>query len=211
MVVDFCAADLAPSVRAVEAVALGQKSLDGPLVALERFSQGSVAGLEFRPRRAPVRPEASVVDLIARGVAVHLGVEVRQVERSAGETDGDAATGVEGEEPDAGPAFRRHVGAEVYLGEVRESRDGGQEVGPYVGHVEWYDAEPGVAFEGVDVQSRWHEGPERVHSHGPVHEEQIPPAHPEGPRTGRNRVGTMLCPAKNRFWPQSRKHKRELS
>src|SRR5919112_1315572 len=206
MVVDFCAAHVPPSVRAVEAVALGQELLDGPLLALEGFSHGSVTGLEFCPRRAPVRPQASVVDLIARGVAVHLGVEVRQVERSAGETDGDAAAGVEGEEPDAGPAFRRHVGAEVYLGEVREPREGGQEVGSYAGHVEWYDAEPGTAFEGVDVQSRWHEGPERVHSHRPVHEEQIPPAHPEGPRTGRNRVGSVLYSVKNRFWSKSRKH-----
>ena len=45
------------------------------------------------------------------------------------------------------PAFRRHVGAEVYLGEMREPGDGGQEVGPYAGHVEGYDAEPGAAFE----------------------------------------------------------------
>ena len=40
MVVDLAAADDAPLVRAVEAVAFGQKVLDGPPPTLERLSHG---------------------------------------------------------------------------------------------------------------------------------------------------------------------------
>src|SRR5215213_11857201 len=124
MMVDVAAKDITPPVRAVEAVALGQKVLDGTLLALEGFPRRAVAGLELRPGRAPVRPQAPVVDPVARGVAVHLGVEIRQVECGAGEANGQAAVGVQGEEPDARPAFHRNVGPEVYLGEVREAGDG---------------------------------------------------------------------------------------
>ncbi|MCD6054347.1 MAG: hypothetical protein K0Q96_1539 [Rubrobacteraceae bacterium] len=195
--------------RTVQAVALSQKGLDGP--PLEAFPHGAVAGRELRQRRAPVRPQASVVDLVARGIAVHLGVEVRKVECGAGEADGYAAAGVEGEEPDTRPAFRRYVGAEVYLREMREPGDRGQEVGPYAGHIEGYYAEPGASFEGVDAQGRRHEGPEIFHSDGPVHEEQVPPAHPEDPRTGRDGVGTVLCPAKYRRGSKGGVHRRPQS
>ena len=68
MVVDFSAADVAPPVRAVQAVALGQKVSMDPL-ALEGFPHRAVAGRELGQRRAPVRPQASVVDLVARGIA----------------------------------------------------------------------------------------------------------------------------------------------
>ena len=68
MVVDFSATDVAPPVRAVEAVALGQKVLDACPAALGRFPHGAVAGRELRRRRAPVRPQAPVVDLVARGM-----------------------------------------------------------------------------------------------------------------------------------------------
>ena len=50
MVVDISAADVAAPVRAVQAVALSQKGLDGP--PLEAFPHGAVAGRELRQRRA---------------------------------------------------------------------------------------------------------------------------------------------------------------
>src|SRR5215211_4254622 len=106
-----------------------------------------------------VGPGTPIIYLVARGVAVHLGVEVRQPECGAGEADGYAAVGIEGEEPDAWLAFRRHVGAQVYLGEVREAGEGGQEVGSYAGHIEGHHTEPGAAFEGVEAQGRRHERP----------------------------------------------------
>src|SRR5215210_1498310 len=119
--------------------------------------------------------------------------------------------GIQGEEPDAWLAFRRHVGSEVYLGEVREPRDGGQEAGPYTGHFERCDTKPRAAFEGVDAQGRRYEGPERVRFDGPVHEEQGPPTHPDGPWTGRDGVGAVLYLVKNHLGSKCRKHERRLS
>ena len=179
------------------------------------LSKGFPTGRSGPRTRPAARPCASrtapvVDDLVVRGVAGHLGVEVRKVEGGAGEADGEAAVGVQGEEPDARPAFRRHVGAEVDLGEVREPGDGGQEMGPHAGHVEGHDAEPGAAVEGVDAQGGRHERPESFHVDGPVHEEQVPPAHPQRPRTGRNGVGAVLHPAKNRLGSKSRMHRRPL-
>src|SRR5919107_5551790 len=66
MVVDFSAPDVAPQVRAVEAVAFCQKVLDRPSLTLERFTHRTVAGRKLRPRRAPVCPQTPVVDLVAR-------------------------------------------------------------------------------------------------------------------------------------------------
>jgi hypothetical protein len=80
------------------------------------------------------------VDLVVRGVAGHLGVEVGQVEGGAGEADGETVVGVEREEPDAGSIPHRDVSAEVDLGKVREPGYGGHEMGPHADHVERHDA-----------------------------------------------------------------------
>ena len=106
-VMDLAAANQALLVRAVKAVALGQEVLDGPRTTLERLSRRAVAGLELGGRGAPVRAEAPVVDLVVRGMAGDPGVESKAGGSGVGEADGEATVGVQGEEPDAGFAFRR--------------------------------------------------------------------------------------------------------
>src|SRR5215211_508412 len=187
-VVYLAATDDAFLVGAVQAIPLGQEVLDGRWSALERFPDRAVTCFELRVRSAPVRADAPVVDLAVRDAAGHLGVEVRQVEGGAGEADGEAVVGVQGEKPDARPVPGRDVGAEVDLRKVREPGDGGQEMGPYARHVEGHDADPGPAFEGVDAESGRHERPEILRLDGPVHEEQVPPAHPHDPAFGRHGI-----------------------
>src|SRR5215217_4104787 len=190
-VVDLAATNDAFLVGAVQTITLGKKVLDGAMVALKRLSHGPITGHELRRSGTPVRADAPVVDFVVYCVAGHVGVEVGQAEGGTGEPDGQAAVGVQGEEPDAGPVLCRDVGAEVDFGEVRESGNGGQKMGPHAGHVEGHDTQPGAPVEGVDAQRGRHERPEHLRIDGPMHEEQVPPRHPHRPRAGRNRVGPV--------------------
>src|SRR5918998_5581122 len=118
MVLDLAAMDVAPLACAVEAVTFGQEVFESIGPGVEGFSQGPVTAREPRMGRAPVRADAPVENLAVVGAAGHLRVEVGQAEGGAGETDGHRVARVQAEEPDAGFALGRDVGAEVQLREV---------------------------------------------------------------------------------------------
>src|SRR5215211_6256917 len=202
MVMNVAAADVALPIRGIEAVALGQEVLERPGRALERLPHGAVAGRELRPRRAPVRARAPVANLVVHRTAVHLCIEVGQVEGGPGEPDGHRVAGIQGEEPDAGLAPGRYVGAQVELREAREPGYARQEARPHTGHAERRDAQPGAAVEGVEAEGGWDQRPEHTPIDGPVHEEQVVPAHKERPRARRDGVGPVLHPAQDRLGPQ---------
>src|SRR3712207_3978981 len=197
MVVDVAAVDVAPAVRGVEAVALGQELFERPGPALGRLPHGAVAGSELRPRRPPVGAQAPVAYLVSLTATGHLGVEVRQAEGGAGEADGHRACGVQREEPDAGLAPGRDVGADIQLREVREGGDARQEAWAHAAHAKRRDAQPGAAVEGVEAEGGWYETPERLLRDGPVREEEVVPAHKEQPRARGKGIWPVPRPAQD--------------
>jgi hypothetical protein len=74
--VDISAPHVTFTVRGLEAVTLGQEVLERPGSALERLTNGQVAGRKLCFQHPPVRPDAPVADLVTLEAAVHLGVEV---------------------------------------------------------------------------------------------------------------------------------------
>ena len=141
--------------------------------------------------------DAGVAHLFTRRVAEHLRIVVGQTEGCPGEADGHGVVGVEAEKPDAGLSVRRDVGSEVQLRKVRERGDARQAAGPHAAHAERHDAEPGAAVEGVQAQGGRYERTEPFFRDGPVHKEQVVPAHGERPGTLRQGVRAVFRPAQN--------------
>jgi hypothetical protein len=118
-----------PPGRTAETVALGQEVLERPGAGVEGASHRAVTAREPSILRAPVRADASVADLVSDDVAGHLRVEVGQAEGDASEADGYGVVGVQAEEPDAGFALGRDVGAHVQFREVERGGTLGKEWG----------------------------------------------------------------------------------
>ena len=62
------------------------------------------------------------------------------------------------------------------------------------GHAEGDDPNPRLPVEGVKLEPGWNQRPQLLNRHGPVHEEQVMPAHVhrEGARWGRG-VHLLEC------------------
>lgn len=119
------------------------------------------------------------------------------MEDGTGGLDGEAAGGVEAEEPDAGAAGAvADVRADVEFGKVGDAGDRGRETGTRAGHAERDDADEGLLGEGaagvrVDRERGWNVRAKKIGGDGPVHEEEPAPGHGHRPRGARGRVGAV--------------------
>src|SRR5215203_6094112 len=186
------APDATLCVRAVQTVTLGEKILQRPGVGLEGFPHRVVGGLEPGGRRVLVGTRAPVSYFVPTGLAGHICVEVGQRESGAREANGYRVGSVEAKEPDAGFAFGSDIGADVELREARQPRDRWQKPGSRELHAKRRNAQPRRPVKGVELQYRRYQRAQQAPRHGPVHKEQVTPAHADNPWPLRERVGAVL-------------------
>lgn len=89
---------------------------------------------------------------------------------------------IETEEPDAGEVAMPDICPHVDLREPAQRPESRQATWRDVFHEERHDADVRLAVEGVDVEPRWDQAPERPDVDPPMREEQVTPAHPHDPR-----------------------------
>ncbi len=117
---------------------------------------------------------------------------IRQLVGPSGQPHRRAFRRVETEEPDPRLSARGHIGSDIDLCKGREPGQPGYEPRPNTGHVKRHHTNPRLPVMGVDLKRRRNQGSQKSHVDGPVHEQQIMPAHGHNPGAARHCPGTTI-------------------
>ena len=165
--VDFATEQAAWRIGGIEAIALGEEVFERAGLRLEGRAYWMVGAAQQGRRRSVVTTFAEVTDFVAVPVAAHVGPEIRKMEPGAGDGDGDGIGSIEAEEPDAGFAAERYIGADVHFGKSGEPRKRGSGAETDARHAERNDAEPSLTFVEVKLQGNGDKRDPWRHRDGP--------------------------------------------
>src|ERR1700722_15141233 len=157
----------------------------------EDFSGWAIAHPQIGFFGAAMSAFAAVFDPASSIFAAHACDEIGEMEPGTSDRDGDRVCGVEAEEPDAGFAAVRDIGAHVEFGECGERRQRRRGAQAHARHAEGNHADPGFALKRVDFEWGGDEWTQSRNIDSPVREEQIVPGLRHDPRTRRDRPWAM--------------------
>ncbi len=159
--------DITLDEEVLETAGLGFAGLTG--CAVTEMAHPGVAGLSG----------ALVVDpVIGPACNLHTCVDVVEVEKGAGEPDGDGVVAVERKEPDSGDAIGAfHISAEVELFEIAQAGEWREKDRVDTVHEKGDDGDIGIAMEGIDGYAIGEPVLERKRIVFPVKEEEVAPCH----------------------------------
>ncbi len=88
----------------------------------------------------------------------HVGMKVRKMIEGACCPHGCTVCRIETEEINSPLVAVVHIGANVQLGKVRQSRQGRNSAAADIAHVKWNDSDPALSGESIESQLRRNQG-----------------------------------------------------